>query len=143
MKFNFFKKLLPRLKIRSAASLFAYTSLIVVFTYSSFSNAQQAIQILQTGSVMGFRHYEGKQIWDNLHVGEKLVLVREPENAFDSQAIRVEWQGHKLGYVPKADNVDLARIMDNGTNVEARIIALNPSRRPNNRVTFEVFLGAK
>ena len=111
-----------------------------LLVYSACATAQQTRQILQTGSVMGFRHYEGKQVWDDLRIGQKLLLIREPDNTYDSQAIRVEWQGHKLGYVPKADNIDLARLMDNGTNVEAKITALNRSRRPNNRVVFEIYL---
>jgi hypothetical protein len=89
---------------------------------------------------MGFRHYEGKQVWEDLRVGQSLTLVRESENPHDGQAIRVEWQGHKLGYVPQADNVDLARLMDNGASVEARITKLEKSRRPNNRVRFEIYL---
>ena len=97
-------------------------------------------ELLQLGTVMGFRHYEGKQVWEELHVGQALTLVREVDNPHDAQAIRVDWQGHKLGYVPRADNIDLARLMDNGTAVEARITKLEKSRRPNNRVQFEIYL---
>ena len=97
-------------------------------------------ELLQLGTVMGFRHYEGKQVWEELQVGQALTLVREADNPHDAQAIRVDWQGHKLGYVPRADNIDLARLMDNGTAVEARITKLEKSRRPNNRVQFEIYL---
>jgi len=89
---------------------------------------------------MGFRHYEGKRVWNNLRVGHLLTLIRESDNSHDSQAIRIEWRGQKLGYVPRADNRDLARLMDNGTRIEARIAKLEKSRRPNNRVRFEVYL---
>ena len=89
---------------------------------------------------MGFRHYDGKEVWPELRVGQLLTLVRESDNPHDSQAIRVEWQGHKLGYVPQADNSDLARLIDNGANIEARITKLEKSRRPNNRVQFGVYL---
>lgn len=99
-------------------------------------------ELLQLGTVMGFRHYEGKQVWEELRVGQALALVREADNPHDAQAIRVEWKGHKLGYVPRADNIDLARLMDNGTTVEARITKLEKSRRPNNRVQFEIYLPA-
>ena len=102
--------------------------------------AATARELLQLGTVMGFRHYEGKQVWEELHVGQALTLVREVDNPHDAQAIRVDWQGHKLGYVPRADNIDLARLMDNGTAVEARITKLEKSRRPNNRVQFEIYL---
>src|SRR5689334_23732236 len=33
-----------------------------------------------------------------------LDLVREPENPHDANAVRVEWRGRKLGYVPRRDN---------------------------------------
>ena len=33
--------------------------------------------------------------------GAALSLVREPDNAYDPRAVRVDWQGHKLGYVPR------------------------------------------
>ena len=101
-----------------------------------------AREVLQLGTVMGFRHYDGKAVWKDLHAGQLLTLVREPDNPHDAQAVRVDWQGHKLGYVPKADNIDLARLMDNGTAVMARITKLEKSRRPNNRVQFEVYLPA-
>ena len=106
------------------------------------TNAQEVRELLQLGTVMGFRYYEGKALWPELRVGQMLTLVREPDNPHDTQAIRVEWQGHKLGYVPRADNIDLARLMDNGAAVEARITKLEKSRRPNNRVQFEIYLSA-
>jgi hypothetical protein len=90
--------------------------------------------------VHGFRHYEGKAVWQNMKVGDKLALIREPENPHDPKAVRVEWHGHKLGYVPRDDNVDLARLMDNGDRVEARITKLAKTRRPNNRVQVEIYL---
>ena len=126
---------------------FAFTALVWGNLYvSSLSAAPstpsqtQSRQVLQQGTVMGFRHYDGKAVWENLQVGQALALVREPDNPHDSQAIRIEWQGHKLGYAPRADNTDLARLIDNGASIEARIIKLEKSRRPNNRVRFEVYL---
>lgn len=97
-------------------------------------------QVLQQGTVMGFRHHEGKRLWSELKIGDRLSLTRERDNAYDEKAIRVDWRGHKLGYVPRADNVDLARLMDNGLAVEARITRLEKSRRPNNRVAFEAYV---
>ena len=113
-----------------------------IATSSTRAAASFSRELLQLGTVMGFRHYEGKQVWEELRVGQALALVREADNPHDAQAIRVEWQGHKLGYVPRADNIDLARLMDNGTAVEARITKLEKSRRPNNRVQFEIYLPA-
>ena len=44
--------------------------------------------------------------------GDALALVREPDNPFDAAAIRLEWNGRKIGYVPRQENGALARELD-------------------------------
>lgn len=97
--------------------------------------------LLQNSPLAGFRYYEGKRLWSEMKVGDTLQLVREPGNAYDANAVRVEWQGYKLGYVPRADNEALARFMDRGSKAEARITRLKKSRNPWQRMEFEVYLG--
>ena len=107
------------------------------------ASAEPAINakiLLQNSPLAGFRYYEGKQLWSEMKVGDALQLVREPENFYDPKAVRVEWQGHKLGYVPRADNQALARFMDRGSKAEARIVRLKKSRNPWQRMEFEVYL---
>ena len=96
--------------------------------------------LLQNSPLAGFRYYEGKRLWSEMKVGDALQLVREPDNSHDTKAVRVEWQGHKLGYVPRADNEALARFMDRGSKAEARITRLKKSRNPWQRMEFEVYL---
>jgi hypothetical protein len=49
-------------------------------------------------------------------------LVREPENIYDPNAIRLDYEGRKLGYVPRAHSTVLAKLIDSGTiTVEAHI----------------------
>lgn len=79
-------------------------------------------------------------MWDKLKVGDGLSLVREPENAHDARAVRVEWNGHMLGYVPRAENEAIARQLDLGNKLEARIVRLTRHRDPWKRIEFEVFL---
>ena len=38
--------------------------------------------------------------------------------------MRVEWQGHKIGYVPRRENADVARLLDRGQVLTARIVRL-------------------
>jgi HIRAN domain len=115
--------------------------LLLALQFSSLAGAQtQSRILLQHGAVHGFRHYDGKAVWNEMKVHDLLSLVREPENPYDAKAVRVDWQGHKLGYVPRDDNVDLARLIDNGNRVEARITQLTKGRRPNNRVQLEIYL---
>lgn len=96
--------------------------------------------LLQSSPLAGFRYYEGKRLWSEMKVGDALGLVREPDNPYDANAVRVEWRGYKLGYVPRADNEALARFMDRGSKAGARITRLKKSRNPWQRIEFEVYL---
>ncbi|MHB8847643.1 MAG: HIRAN domain-containing protein [Burkholderiales bacterium] len=95
--------------------------------------------LVQSSPLAGFQYYAGKSVWKKMHAGDRLTLVREPDNIYDRKAIRVEWRGQPLGYVPRRDNIGLARLMDNGSIVEARIVRLTASRNPWQRVWFEVY----
>jgi hypothetical protein len=100
----------------------------------------EARLLIQSSPLAGFQFYVGKMVWSEMKPGDPLTLVREPENAYDPNAVRVEWHGEKLGYVPRADNADLARLMDRGTKVEARISRLVEDRNPWKRIRFDVFV---
>ena len=115
--------------------------LVAAFACASPATAQPATRILvQSSPVAGFQFHEGKQVWDQLKVGDALALVREPDNAHDSRAVRVEWNSHLLGYVPRAENDAVARQLDRGNKLEARIVRLTKHRDPWKRIEFEVFL---
>jgi hypothetical protein len=96
--------------------------------------------LVQNSPVAGYQFHEGKQLWKELKVGDPLTLVREPDNPHDPRAVRVDWNGHVLGYVPRAENEAVARQLDRGNRLEARIVRLNKSRDPWKRIEFEVFL---
>jgi hypothetical protein len=114
---------------------------IAGFVWTSLGAAQPATRILiQSSPVAGFQFHEGKQLWGQLRVGDPLTLVREPGNPHDARAVRVEWNGHMLGYVPRAENDAVARQLDRGNKLEARIVRLTKHRDPWKRIEFEVFL---
>ena len=116
-------------------------TVVAVFAATSLHAAQPATRILvQSSPVAGFQFHEGKRLWDQLKVGDALTLVREPGNAHDARAVRVEWNGHMLGYVPRAENDAVARQLDRGNRLEARIVRLTKHRDPWKRIEFEVFL---
>ena len=94
--------------------------------------------VVQHSPVAGFKYYDGKASWDEIKVGDPLTLVREADNPHDANAIRIEWNGRKLGYVPRRENVHLARQMDLGAAVEGRITGLHKSRNGSSRVSYEI-----
>ncbi|MBT9567208.1 MAG: HIRAN domain-containing protein [Thiobacillus sp.] len=96
--------------------------------------------VLQDSPLAGFQYHAGKRLWPQMQVGDALVLIREPDNMHDARAVRVEWQGHKIGYVPRRDNADVARFLDNGQILLARINRLADVRDPWSRVRFEILI---
>ena len=65
--------------------------------------------------ISGTSHRDVKNIEPGLAPGAFLVFKREPENPPDDLAIMVfDTAGHQLGYVPRAKNEALARLMDAG-----------------------------
>jgi len=98
----------------------------------------EAVIVVQRSPLAGFRHYEAPETWRSMAVGERLQLVREPDNPYDANAVRVEWRGVKLGYVPRRDNAAVARQMDRGAALEARFASLRENRNRSVRLEFEV-----
>jgi len=95
---------------------------------------------LQTSRLAGFKYYEGRKLWQHMQTGDVLALVREPENPYDANAIRVEWHAHKLGFVPRRENAALARFMDGGQHLTARITTLPREKRRGRKIEFDVYL---
>lgn len=116
---------------------------LMTATALAAAQATTARIVIQDSPLAGFKYYDGKDLWGELRVGDALRLVREPANPHDANAIRVEWKERMLGYVPRRDNAHLARQMDRGAAIEARITGLKP--RPNGRhsLSYEIFVQLK
>jgi hypothetical protein len=95
--------------------------------------------LIQSSPLAGSQYYQANQVWSAMQVGDMLDLIREPDNRHDHNAIRVEWRGHKLGYVPRAENRSVAAAIDQGDRLVARISRLTTHPDPWRRVEFEVF----
>lgn len=67
---------------------------------------------LYAGPVAGFHYAEGPHCLPRLAAGEPLQLVREPANPHDASAVRIDWRGYKLGYLPRQANTPIARLLD-------------------------------
>lgn len=96
--------------------------------------------LVQSSPLAGFRFHEAARVWPELKRGDELQLVREPGNPHDANALRVEWRGRVLGYVPRGENAALAWGLDRGVVLRARISRLEWHPNPARRVEFEVFV---
>ena len=104
------------------------------------AQAQTVKLLVQSSPLAGFQYHAGKMVWERLTVGDAVQLVREPDNPHDARAVRIEWQGQQLGYLPRAENEAVAAAMDRGEHVEGRIAALIEHKNPWRRVRIEVFV---
>ena len=114
--------------------------LLCALALSAVGHAESIRILVQSSPLAGFQYYAGAALWGQMRVGDKLELSREPDNAHDANAVRVEWRGVKLGYLPRAENRSVAAEMDRGTAVAARIAKLADDRNPWRRLLIEVFV---
>ncbi|WP_296412367.1 HIRAN domain-containing protein [Zoogloea sp.] len=105
------------------------------------AGAQQVRILVQSSPLAGFQYYGGKILWDEMREGDRLALIREPDNPHDAKAVRVEWRGTKLGYLPRAENRDVAEAMDQGAPVSGRIGRLVAHPNPWKRLRVDVLVG--
>jgi len=116
--------------------------LAVVLTIPPLAHSQQvqARIVMQSSPLAGFRHYEAPNLWGEIQPGDALALVREGDNPYDRNAVRVEWRTFKLGYVPRVENAGVARQLDRGSPLAARVSKVQMTRAPNKRIEFEIYL---
>lgn len=96
--------------------------------------------LVQSSPLAGFQYHAGAALWEQLREGDVLTLIRESDNPHDARAVRVEWRGTKLGYLPRAENQAVAAALDAGERVEGHIAALMKHKNPWRRLRIEVFV---
>ncbi|MBM3395742.1 MAG: HIRAN protein [Betaproteobacteria bacterium] len=95
--------------------------------------------LLQHTLAAGLRHHDAKMVWDYLRVGDEVLLVREADNPHDPNAVRLVWQEWILGYLPRRENRFVARQLDRGAALQARITALGKHRNHRRRLEVEIY----
>lgn len=115
-------------------------SLLLLVAGAALAQPPAARLLVQSSPLAGSQYYAVATFWNHLQAGDPLTLVREPENRHDRKAIRVEWRGHHLGYVPRRENGSVAAAMDGGDRLSARIARLTDHPDPWQRVEIEIFI---
>lgn len=71
--------------------------------------------------VAGTSHLKDKSVYDEIQEGCRLTMRRE-SNQFDDNAIMlIAPSGKNIGYVPEADNIIFARLLDAGKMLVAYV----------------------
>ena len=88
------------------------------------SSASQPLVLLEC-LVAGTSHREGLRAFEpSLQPGQALALQRESDSAYDDWAVRVLTAGSDafwLGYLPEGHNETVARMLDAGYPIHARL----------------------
>ncbi len=78
--------------------------------------------MLIEGRIAGTSHRDLQEVEPSLVPGCLLPLKREPANPHDPLAVMIlDEAGHHLGYLPRAKNEAIARLMDAGKLLFARL----------------------
>jgi hypothetical protein len=120
---------------------FKFFAALLLVAAPHIALAQGEIRLLvQSSPLAGFRYYAAEARWQEMKEGQALTLVREPENVHDRNAVRVEWRGEKLGYLPRRENKAVATAMDTGDKIDAKIAKLREHPDPWQRMLIDVFV---
>jgi hypothetical protein len=121
----------------SGGMLAAALAVVVGVPHDRTSSARASVRLLDFAIAGG--HYHGLyQALPSLTTGTRLALVREPENPYDSNAVAVHLAavGLKLGFVPRAANPPVARLIDRGMSIRAEVAGVLDVWRDSNRDDF-------
>lgn len=108
--------------------------------WAALAQAERVRILVQSSPLAGSQYYDLLAVRPLLKVGDALNLVREPDNRHDLNAVRVEWQGHKLGYVPRTENNAVAAALDSGGKLSARVSRLTNDPNPWRRLEVEIYV---
>ena len=83
---------------------------------------QKKIVLIEDTRIAGTTHVHGiDEIVEKLEIDADLRLEREPDNLADAWAIKVFAGDERIGFVPADCNEVLARLMDGGKALSARL----------------------
>ncbi len=120
---------------------FLQTSLIIAgLLIAPMLQAETIGILIQSSPLAGSQYYAVEKLRALIKPGDRLTLSRETGNRHDRNAVRIDWNGQKLGYVPRAQNRVIARALDTGEKLEARVTKLRNDPDPWKRIEFEVYL---
>ena len=83
--------------------------------------------------------YSDYQLCAGLKAGSPVTFTWERSNPYDDMAIRVDYHGTKIGYVPKGPNQDLLHEQrEDGIKITGRVIAFNKNNPTWHLITVAV-----
>ena len=88
---------------------------------SQTTSIQQLPNIGLLTSVVELPHYEMLYVYRNIQEKNEVELRRQHNHIFDKNAVEVYFNGFKIGYISPKVNAIVARQIDKGNSVIARV----------------------
>lgn len=100
-----------------------------------------AVKLIENTRVARTSHVHNiNLLMKEIKKGDRLELIREPNNMSDAWSVRIETQNkEKLGYLPCDCDEIIARLIDGGKEVYAEIASAE-TIGPWNKIDIEVYL---
>jgi hypothetical protein len=86
--------------------------------------------------------YCDKSILEKLSVGTYFELSREPDNQYDENAVKLTYNGEKIGYIPKQDRLAFSFSLKLNKNIYGVITAINNYENPK-KYEFETWFDSE
>ena len=96
--------------------------------------------VIQHSRLAGYRHHAAPQLLPLLKTGTPLTLAAESDNPHDPGAVAVYWEGSKLGYLPRTENLVASRLLARSRALMARVERLVPDADANHRMLLDVLM---
>ena len=79
-------------------------------------------------NVVELSHYEMIYIYHHIHESCEVQLRREHNHVFDKNAVEVYFKGFKIGYISQKVNAIVAKKLDNGKRVIAKVKSIQKQK---------------
>ena len=87
---------------------------------------KRAAHVVLRAPIAGFQYHAGPELEAKLARDDTLTLVPEPHNPHDCHAVRIDWHGHTLGYVPRHAAPPIATALATGQALRATLSSVEP-----------------
>ena len=92
--------------------------------------------------VAGVKFHELKTVINKVKEDDTLVLVPEPDNNYDANAVKILYPGEDkdvmVGYVPQRISSEISGAIDAGLPITCHVVSITPSAKPWEQLMVEI-----
>ena len=101
-------------------------------------NEEAKAKVTHEFYIAGVQFHEAKTVLSELEEGSELLLIPQPENPFDSNAVAIYYGTVMLGFVPRKFSAEVAASLEVGNVLECYASQVTPSARPWEQIKVQI-----